>query len=231
MIKTQTITIEQTVRLLASSDEELLGSRPSDGNYGALAFTLIEFTAFVSSPKSNLLGTFKRLWDIYKAVKRRTQGEIGSILATLLSRRGGGSICDKFDYCNNRERLKELFDLADSPEGKSIFADIYKKGIESKAAEEYIDNINKLHEILSETAEVLAEASKEIAGEVADNAIPGAYVLMCVKYGFDDLCKCCKKCKGEGLVDNKKCSECSGKGHSRVQAHNDGIDQTVPPVG
>lgn len=204
---TQNITLEETIRLLASSDAELLGAKPKE-LYGSLAFALIEFVILVSSRQENAFLSFTKLWVIYKDAKRRTQKGAGSLIAKSLSSMGGGSICIKIDYCRNKARLNELFDFADSYEGKAVFA----KGVEEAMKTEYAEIIRKLQEILGVVAEAITEASKEIAEEVGDNVVPLSFIFMSVKYGFDELCKCCDACEGIGILEDSECAKCGGKG-------------------
>jgi hypothetical protein len=216
MPTTQVITLDQTVRLLASSDAELLGSQSSlelsPELYASLSFALIEFVALVSSPRAASWATLPKIWRIYKDAKKRLQKTSGSLLARSLNAAGGRGICDRVDYCRNKARLKELFDFADSPEGAKVFAE----GTEAAMKSEYAEDIKKLQEILGEAAEAIGEATKEIAEEVADNVVPISFVFMSVKYGLDELCACCDECDGIGSLGTKECPKCDGKGHFRV---------------
>ena len=129
---TQVVTTEEVVRLLASTDAELLGHQESPAAYASLAFAMIEAYVLVSSPQALSWISFLRIWRVYKDYKKRAQKAAGSALAKALTARGGRDICDRLDYCQRKANLKELFDFADSPEGKKLFAEGAAAAMESK---------------------------------------------------------------------------------------------------
>jgi hypothetical protein len=172
---------------------------------------MIETYVLVSSPQALTWTSYLRLWRIYKDFKKRAQKGAGSALARALAAGGGRGICDRLNYCQHKAQLKELFDFADSPEGKKLFAEGVAAAMESKW-KEYIE---LLHKVLGEAADAIAEVTKEMVEGAADSAIPISFVFMSVKYGLDDLCACCADCDGAGWIDSKECPACSGKGHFR----------------
>lgn len=209
--RVQTVSFEQTVRLLAMRDADILGEHTRPELYGPLSLGLIEFIAIVSSPQGASWASFLKIWRVYKETKKRMQQASGSVLAKGLAAAGGRGLCDEVDYCKNKARLKELFDFADSPEGAKVFAE----GAEAALKSDYKDAIEKLQEVLAKAAEVIAEATKEVAEEVADNVVPISFVFMTVKYSMDELCQCCEACEGTGVAGTTTCQSCDGKGHHR----------------
>jgi len=207
-IITEFVTLEETVSLLASPDEELDRFRDKDNVVQELsaemALSIIEIVGLSSSTRTSPLNFLSTIWKIYKRIKKGTINVSGRFLARLLSAIGGEKFCLEVDYCRNKNKLKELFDFSESAEGKAVFA----RGTEAAMESEYADAIKKLHEIINEIAEV----TQEVAEEAADAVIPAGFIFLSVKGGLDELCKCCKKCDGSGEVDNRSCDDCNGSG-------------------
>jgi hypothetical protein len=213
MVNTSPVfTDEQTIRLLAASDAELLGVQTDAQSYAALAFAFAEFYGLAQSPEMEGDALLVRLVRIYTDYKTRGQKKAGSLLAKALATTGGTGVCDRVNYCNNKARLKALFDFADSPEGQALLA----KGAEAAMQSEYAKDIELLNEILGGAAETIRIALGELFEVAADFVIPGAFVFMIVKYGLDELCMCCDECDGAGSVGSGTCRKCRGVGHFRA---------------
>ncbi len=126
----------------------------------------------------------------WRALKQRAQKKAGALLVLPLKNNGNDHICEELDYCR---RKAEIYELTKSYLENHELAWI---------AEEY-----------SETIEWLAEVIKEIVDVIGDAALPISFILLSIKYGFDDLCNCCESCGGTGLQeDDLPCSDCDGRG-------------------
>jgi hypothetical protein len=213
------ITLDETVSLLAKSDFELIAGEFKGDLYKPLGDALAHLVASLATPSAASWSSILRLWQIYKEAKEQIQRRGGSVVARVFSAAGGAGICDKIDYCRKKGQLKELFEFAKSDEGTALFA----KGSEEVLKSEHAKDVEELAKTINDIAGEIAAKTTEIAGEVAEEAadavIPVSYIFMSLKYGFDELCKCCPECKATGFVKGRQCKKCKGTGHTR--AHND----------
>ncbi len=213
-----TVTIEETVALLAKSDLELLATELRSDVYKPLGSVLVQLLASLMTPTTASWSSILRLWQIYKETKEKVQRLGGSVVAGVFGAAGGGRMCDKIDYCRKKGQLKELFDFAKSDEGAALFA----KGAEEVLKSEHADEVKELAKTMGDIAEEIAARATEIAAEAAeaaaDTVIPVSYIFMSLKYGFDELCKCCPACDGTGFVKGRKCKKCGGISHMRHSA-------------
>ena len=202
------VTIEETVALLAKSDMELLATELRSDIYKPLGNVLVQILASLMTPPTASWSSILRLWQIYKETKEQIQKLGGSVVARVFGAAGGGRICDKIDYCRKKGQLTKLFDFAKSDEGAALFA----KGAEEVLKSTHADDVKELAKTMSDIAEEIAVEAAEAA---ADAVIPLSYIFMSLKYGFDELCKCCPACKGTGFVKARECKKCGGIGHMR----------------
>lgn len=213
-----TVTLEETVALLAKSDFELIATELKSDVYEPLGSVLAQLLVSLVTPPSASWASILRLWQIYKETKEQVQRVGGSVVAKVFGAAGGGRICDKIDYCRKKGQLKELFDFAKSDEGAALFA----KGTEEVLKSEYVEHVKELAKTINDIAGEIADKATEIAAEAAeaaaDTVIPVSYIFMSLKYGFDELCKCCPACDGTGVVKGRQCKKCRGIGHMRHSA-------------
>jgi len=187
------ILIEETVRFLASNDEDL--KKFDDKDF--LAWDFIELSGLIASKNRNVSSILLKIWAIYQKTKKRGQEMSGELLAKILGKIGGRKFCKKTDYCNSKSSLKYLFEFSDSPEGTTLFA----KGIEEAMQSEYAESIESLAKFIGGAAE-----------ELADNTVPLSFIFLSIKSGIDQLCHCCSGCGGAGTTKQKPCTQCKGSG-------------------
>lgn len=178
------IDVNEITRCMVLGDEQLLELAIRD-----LEIYLLWSPLFILSSKRKP-GTVKRVFDEYRKLKKGAQKQAGAILLSPLRRKGRGKICIEYDYC---KRKSEIFDAinntVDNPEIVVVATE------------------------LSESLDWVVDIIKEILEIIGDTAIPISFIILSIKQGLDDLCKCCEECDGSGFSGNgDSCEICGGSG-------------------
>lgn len=128
-------------------------------------------------------------------------GEKAADLIRTYSKDGGLSFCGKFDYCKQKASLRNKFVKMQNYSEEA--APILELGVD-RFTKHFPDDIEWLVSI--------REGINSAIEDFADVAFPGTIFIKVLKYGMDDLCPCCKPCRGLGVRGNINCSHCNGDG-------------------
>lgn len=178
------IDVSEVTRCMALNDEQLLELAIRD-----LEVYLLWSPIFILSSKRRP-GTVKRVFDEYRKLKKGAQKHAGAILLSPLRLKGRDKICIEYDYCKRKSGIFDAIkNTADNPEVVVVAAE------------------------LSEAIDWLVDIIKEILEIIGDTAIPISFIILSIKQGLDDLCKCCEECDGSGFSgQGEACEICGGLG-------------------
>ena len=132
------------------------------------------------------LDVVRRAARAYLDLKRQAQERVGLFMVLPLRGGRGDDICRRYEYCRRRADFIAVLEAA-QPEV-------------ILAARQ------------SDIVDWIVELTGELMEQVGDSVLPLSFLLLSLRYGLDDLCRCCKTCGGSGSTNGQTCEACLGSG-------------------